>query len=269
MVLGAPALGQRRARRGTGRRRTRDDFADFVAAGAPPVPGRPPLDDLGRAEQGARTSSRCEPDGGKPLRGERRYAGPAPLRAHPRRRPTARCKRVVPAQPRHRRQHLHGRHGRAAALHPGAAAARRRAAADGPLRPQPVQRAQARPRRPAARPRLRRLLRPRPARQAPGPHVRQDAAAQDAAPEDLHLGVHRCRRTTATTSSTSTSSRRTAASWLTRGAAHHARTCKRIYTFGYLGLYDDPERPDGDQVERGLLTRDGSRKPGYFAFRSG
>jgi hypothetical protein len=28
-------------------------------------------------------------------------------------------------------------------------------------------------------------------------------------------------------------------------------------------------RPDGRQVERGLIQRDGTRKPSYFAFRDG
>ena len=55
----------------------------------------------------------------------------------------------------------------------------------------------------------------------------------------------------------------------------HARRCasrrnyRRIYTFGYLGLYDDAPRPDGDQVDRGLLTHAGERKPAYAAFRDG
>ncbi len=48
-----------------------------------------------------------------------------------------------------------------------------------------------------------------------------------------------------------------------------ARAYKRIYTFGYLSLYDDAPRADGQQVERGLITRDGIRKPGYAAFKNG
>ena len=60
--------------------------------------------------------------------------------------------------------------------------------------------------------------------------------------------------------------RRTQADWISR-ALRIARGWKRIYTFGYLGLYDDDVRPEGDQVERGLLERDGTRKPAYAAFR--
>jgi hypothetical protein len=61
--------------------------------------------------------------------------------------------------------------------------------------------------------------------------------------------------------------RRTQARWL-RKAVRIARRYHRIYTLGYLGLYDDPVRPDDRQVERGLLTRSGKRKPGYRAFKN-
>ncbi len=63
-------------------------------------------------------------------------------------------------------------------------------------------------------------------------------------------------------------SRATQAKWLTR-ALKIARSYKRIYTFGYLSLYDDALRDDGQQVERGLIARDGTRKPGYAAFKNG
>jgi hypothetical protein len=62
--------------------------------------------------------------------------------------------------------------------------------------------------------------------------------------------------------------RRTQADWLSRGLKI-TRPWSRIYTFGYLGLYDDELRPDGRQVERGLITREGDRKPAYAAFRDG
>jgi hypothetical protein len=58
------------------------------------------------------------------------------------------------------------------------------------------------------------------------------------------------------------------ARWISAGL-RIARTFKRIYTYGYLGLYDDPVREDGNQVERGLITRGGEKKPGYAAFRAG
>jgi hypothetical protein len=61
---------------------------------------------------------------------------------------------------------------------------------------------------------------------------------------------------------------KTQASWIRR-ALNITRTFKRIYTFGYLALYDDPLTPAGDQVERGLIERSGRRKPGFYAFKRG
>jgi hypothetical protein len=52
-------------------------------------------------------------------------------------------------------------------------------------------------------------------------------------------------------------------------ALRETRRTRRIATFGYLALHDDPARPDGQQVERGLIRRDGTRKPAYSAFRDG
>jgi hypothetical protein len=63
-------------------------------------------------------------------------------------------------------------------------------------------------------------------------------------------------------------SRKTAARWLGE-ALHAARNWSRIYTLGWTALYDDPIRPDHLQVERGLLTRAGKKKPAYFAYRRG
>ena len=62
--------------------------------------------------------------------------------------------------------------------------------------------------------------------------------------------------------------RKTQADWISR-ALRITRSWNRIYTFGYLGLVDDPEQPNGDQVERGLIQRDGVRKPAYDAFARG
>jgi hypothetical protein len=56
------------------------------------------------------------------------------------------------------------------------------------------------------------------------------------------------------------------ASWI-RKAIRIVRGWSRIYTFGYLGLYDDGLRADNQQVERGLIQRDGTLKPAYAAFR--
>jgi len=63
-------------------------------------------------------------------------------------------------------------------------------------------------------------------------------------------------------------SRQKQAEWIA-DALGEARSWSRIYTFGYLGLYDDALRPDGQQVERGLLERDGTPKPAYGAFKRG
>jgi hypothetical protein len=62
--------------------------------------------------------------------------------------------------------------------------------------------------------------------------------------------------------------RKVQARW-TAQALRATRGWSRIYTFGYLSLYDDDLRPDGQQVERGLIERDGTRKPAYAAFRRG
>jgi hypothetical protein len=62
--------------------------------------------------------------------------------------------------------------------------------------------------------------------------------------------------------------RETQASWIA-DAMRATRRWSRIATFGYLGLYDDPLQADGLQVERGLLERDGTRKPAYEAFKQG
>jgi hypothetical protein len=60
----------------------------------------------------------------------------------------------------------------------------------------------------------------------------------------------------------------TQAIWL-RAALRIARRDERVYTLGYLGLYDEPPRADGLEVNRGLITYDGRKKPAYFAFRDG
>ena len=62
--------------------------------------------------------------------------------------------------------------------------------------------------------------------------------------------------------------RETQAAWIS-DALRVSRSWSRIYTFGYLGLYDDAVRPDGLQVERGLLERSGRPKPAYEAFKRG
>jgi hypothetical protein len=61
---------------------------------------------------------------------------------------------------------------------------------------------------------------------------------------------------------------RTQRSWIS-AALREVRRAPQVYTLGYLGLYDDALRPDGRQVERGLIRRDGTRKPAFAAFAAG
>jgi hypothetical protein len=63
-------------------------------------------------------------------------------------------------------------------------------------------------------------------------------------------------------------SRRAQASFLA-AALRITRRWSRIYTLGWLSLYDDPPRPKGDEVNRGLIDRRGRRKPAYETFRKG
>ena len=60
----------------------------------------------------------------------------------------------------------------------------------------------------------------------------------------------------------------TQARWLAR-ALRISRRWHRIYTLGYLGLYDDPPRADGLEVNRGLIDHEGRKKPAYRAFKRG
>ena len=62
--------------------------------------------------------------------------------------------------------------------------------------------------------------------------------------------------------------RRTAASWLT-DALRTTRRWSRIYTLGWYALYDDPPNAAGDEVNRGLLTYRGKKKPAYWAYKRG
>ena len=63
-------------------------------------------------------------------------------------------------------------------------------------------------------------------------------------------------------------SERVQSEWLT-DALRITRNWSRIYTFGYFTLVDQPANSAGDQAETGLIRRDGSRKPAYYAYRRG
>jgi len=62
--------------------------------------------------------------------------------------------------------------------------------------------------------------------------------------------------------------RRTQASWL-KAALRIARGWNRIYSLGWIGLYDDPPRPDGLENARGLLDDMGRKKPSFGAYKRG
>ena len=58
------------------------------------------------------------------------------------------------------------------------------------------------------------------------------------------------------------------ASWLA-DALRIVRRSRRLYTLGWHALYDEPPRPAGDEVNRGLLDYEGRRKPSFYAYRDG
>ncbi len=60
---------------------------------------------------------------------------------------------------------------------------------------------------------------------------------------------------------------RTQAKWIT-SAFRVARQVK-AYGLGWIHLRDDPPIPNGTAVTGGLLTHDGKRKPGFYAFMRG
>jgi hypothetical protein len=66
--------------------------------------------------------------------------------------------------------------------------------------------------------------------------------------------------------------RATQASWL-RSALRITRRWSRIYTLGWLGLYDErprgPNGSHGNEVHRGLLDWTGAKKPSYSAYKRG
>jgi hypothetical protein len=61
--------------------------------------------------------------------------------------------------------------------------------------------------------------------------------------------------------------KKTAANWLSAAFAI-ADSWKRIYTMGWFALEDDAPDGLGTEVNRGLLTYKGKRKPAYYAFKA-
>jgi hypothetical protein len=62
--------------------------------------------------------------------------------------------------------------------------------------------------------------------------------------------------------------RQVQARWL-KAALKISRRWSRIYTLGWLSLYDEQPTPDGLEVNRGLLDFRGNKKPSYYAYRHG
>jgi hypothetical protein len=62
--------------------------------------------------------------------------------------------------------------------------------------------------------------------------------------------------------------RQTQADWL-KAALRITRRSKRIYSLGWLSLYDEPPRPYGLETNFGLIDANGNRKPSYRAYKRG
>ncbi|MGC1165451.1 MAG: hypothetical protein WA862_05020 [Solirubrobacterales bacterium] len=62
--------------------------------------------------------------------------------------------------------------------------------------------------------------------------------------------------------------KRTAASWLRAGFGI-TRDWSRVYTLGWFQLHDEAPDGEGTEVNRGLLTYKGKKKPAYYAFKAG
>jgi hypothetical protein len=61
---------------------------------------------------------------------------------------------------------------------------------------------------------------------------------------------------------------KTQANWITAG--FKVARAVGAHTFGWVHLRDDPPHPSGAPVRHsGLIEHDGTRKPGYFAFKRG
>ncbi|HEX8104750.1 MAG TPA: hypothetical protein VF533_19180 [Solirubrobacteraceae bacterium] len=63
-------------------------------------------------------------------------------------------------------------------------------------------------------------------------------------------------------------SRETQAQWI-RDALQITRRTKGIYSLGYFKLFDEPPSDTREEPLWGLITNDGVRKPGFFAWRDG
>ena len=175
-------------------------------------------------------------DGPRTAPARPRPARPAHLRAHARSR-LRRAQGGRPLQPRDRRQHVHGRHRLAAPLDPGAAAARaagRRGWTCGATTRSPrAARCSPRTRSAAASPTSATSTRSRAGSTAPIRRKLKLFLSEISFPTDHENFEFNFWMT-----------REKQAAWIA-DALRETRRWRRIYTFGYLGLYDDALRPDG------------------------
>ena len=211
---------------------------------SPRSPRRPPgairpcaVEDLGRAHP-RREFQAARPRGARPAAHPDDEAGPAYLRGD------ARCRLRgaeggQPREPRHRGGNDHHRRHLGARLDQAPPPTQRQAAAAGPLRPQPVHLADTEPPRPADRPRVRRLLRPR---RLAGWVDRWLARGGGNRKRKLFLAEFSALPTTPTSNSTS-GSRKPQAKW-TGGLADRRRR-SRIYALGWYSLYTTSPDPKG------------------------
>jgi hypothetical protein len=60
----------------------------------------------------------------------------------------------------------------------------------------------------------------------------------------------------------------TQAKWIT-SAFRVARQVRNIAALGWVHLYDEPPIPGKQVINGGLIRYDGTKKPGYYAFKRG
>ena len=240
-----------------------------IPATSPTLPPPPrgatpasPLDDLGRALQAGRFQPLAEPSAAASAPPA---PWPPPVRAHPRRL-LRRAEERGSGRPGDRREHLDCRRGCAAQLHPGDALCRTGAGrawiSTATTRSGRGSRIFAKTRSATAPPTSLTWTR--------WPAGSTGYGYRDARGRRLKLFLSEfiSRPTTRTIEFNFCVTQGIQARWL--GAALRiARRWERIYTLGYLGLYDDPPRPDGLEVNRGLLRRSGKKKLAYSVFRRG
>ncbi len=234
----------------------------FCRGGLATLPPRPVLDDLGGADKICELPAAVT---------RRRSAAPGPrarsaaLRTDPRR-VVSRAEAREPPQPHHRREHVPRSERCVRAIGSERYASERSTAADGSLRPQPLL-------RPLTGAGARTGL-----RSAAGTRTLISTSSPDGSTRTSDAPGQRRPRLFLSELSLPTDhandtfnffvSRDVQAAWIGR-ALRITRSWRRIYSFGYLGLFDPPAQADGQQVDAGLIDRNGVRKPAFDAFKRG